>query len=335
MNTNINLKGRSLLSLNDLSDAEMLYLLDLAAKLKRRKKEGTHGDLLVGRNIAMIFEKLSTRTRCSVSVAAADEGGMAEYLSTQEIHLGKKESVIDTARVLGRMFDGILIRCNKHKTVQAFAKFAGVPIWNGLSDEEHPLQALADLMTVQEKFGKLKGLKAVYLGDGRNNVATSLMVACAKAGMDFVDCTPKELLPSKSALAVAEEAARRNGSTVKVMQSPQEAVAGANVVCTDVWASMGEEAKFAERLALLKPYQVNMDLMKATGNLEKNNVIFMHCLPALHDDNTEVTRSTGALEVTNDVFEAPFSRVFDEAENRVHTTKAVFVATIVGGGIKL
>lgn len=331
MNTNMNLKGRSLLSLHDLSDEEMLYLLRLATELKLKKKSGVRGTLLAGRNIAMIFEKSSTRTRCAVSVAAADEGATAEYLSTQDIHLGKKESVADTARVLGRMFDGILFRGKKQETVETLAKYAGIPIWNGLTDEEHPTQALADLQTVQEKFGRLKGLKLVYVGDGRNNVANSVMLACAKAGVNFVNCTPVELMPDRKVLGEAEAAARRNGSTVSVLHTPGEAVPGANVICTDVWVSMGEEAKFMERMRLLKPYQVDMSLMRQTGNLESDNVIFIHCLPALHDHNTEITRVTGALEVTDDVFEAPFSKVFDEAENRVHTTKALFVATIAGG----
>jgi ornithine carbamoyltransferase len=322
------MKGRSLLMLRDISDKELVYLLDLADRLKKKKKTGRKGSLLDHKNIAMVFEKMSTRTRCAVSVAVADEGGSAEYLSSHEIHLGKKESPADTARVLGRMFDGILFRGYKQETVELLAKYSGVPVWNGLTDASHPTQTLADLMTIREQFGRLAGLKVVYVGDGRNNVASSLMVGCAKTGINFVNCTPRQLAPVQEALELAGAEARRNHSTVSVVHDPEDAVRGANVIYTDVWTSMGEEAKFQERVKLLRPYQVDMDMIKRTGNLRKGKVIFLHCLPAFHDNNTELTKKTGALEVTNDVFEAPFSKVFDEAENRVHTTKALIVATL-------
>ena len=328
MNIDPRLKGRSLLTLDDLADEEMLYLVDLAAQLKERKRTGVRDDLLHRRNIGLVFEKKSTRTRCAAAVAASDEGGHTEYLSAHDIHLGKKESVADTARVLGRMFDGILFRGYRQATVEGLARYAGVPVWNGLTDESHPTQALADLLTIRESFGALKGLKVAYVGDGRNNVANSLMAGCAKAGIHFVNCTPPELVPDEGLLAAARAVAQRNGSTVAISHDAAAGVDGANAVYTDVWVSMGEEAQQAERLRLLRPYQVNMELMEKTGNLPAQNVIFLHCLPAFHDEGTEVTQATGALEVTDEVFESGFSRVFDQAENRVHTIKALFVATV-------
>lgn len=322
------LQGRSLLTLNDLSDKEMMDLLDLAIGLKKKKQMKAKGSLLCGRNIALIFEKMSTRTRCATTVAVADEGGNAEYLSANEIHIGKKESVADTARVLGRMFDGILFRGYKQDTVKQMAQYSGVPVWNGLTDEAHPTQALADLMTIKEHFGRLKGLKAVYVGDGRNNVAMSLMLGCAKAGMHFVDCTPPELYPASEDIKDVQKKASENGGSVVVDSDISTAVAGANVICTDVWFSMGEESKQAQRIKLLRPYQVDMNLIKQTGNMENGNLIFLHCLPAFHDNKTEATRDTGALEVTDEVFQAPFSRAFDEAENRMHTIKALLAAVL-------
>ena len=319
---------RGLLTLTDLTDGELLEMLDLAEALKGRKYAGERGSLLERKNIALIFEKMSTRTRCACAVAAADEGGRTEYLSSHDIHLGKKESVADTARVLGRMFDGILFRGFKQSTVEQLALHSGVPVWNGLTDDHHPTQSLADLLTIREKFGRLRGLKVVYVGDGCNNVANSLMVACAKTGIHFVNCTPAELEPQGDLLKWCRDRAEFNGGSVKVVHDPATAVAGANVIYTDVWVSMGEEDKKAEKLALLQPYQVNMDLMRKTGNLESGEVIFLHCLPAFHDNNTEVSRECGALEVTDDVFEAPFSKVFDEAENRMHTIKALFVGAL-------
>ena len=328
MKRNINLKGRPLLTLRDLSEEEIAYLLELTEKLKRKKAAGIRGQLLDRKNIALVFEKMSTRTRCAAAVAAADEGGRAEYLSLHEIHLGKKESPADTARVLGRMFDGILFRGYAQRTVELLAQHSGVPVWNGLTDEAHPTQALADLFTIQENFGCLKGLKVVYVGDGRNNVANSLMEGCAKAGIHFVNCTPSVLSPLPDLVERARRAAAGTGGSVSIVHEPAAAVVGANVLYTDVWVSMGEEAKQAERLALLRPYQVNMGLVRRTGNLDAGRVIFLHCLPAFHDQNTELTRQTGALEVTDDVFEAPFSRVFDEAENRLHTLKAIFASSL-------
>ncbi|MDA1044340.1 MAG: ornithine carbamoyltransferase [Verrucomicrobia bacterium] len=323
-----NLRGRHLLTLNDLSDAEFLYLLDLASELKTKKIAGRQGRSLAGKNIALVFEKSSTRTRCAASVAAADEGGRTEYLSSKEMHLGKKESPADTARVLGRMFDGIMFRGYAQRTVELLAEYSGVPVWNGLTDDAHPTQSLADLFTVKEAFGCLKGLKVVYLGDGRNNVANSLMLGCAKSGVNFVNCTPAELMPSEALISSDRGLCAANGCTIDVVTDPRKAVVGANVIYTDVWVSMGEEDKQVERMDLLRPYQVNMELMRATGNLENGRVIFLHCLPAFHDHDTEMTRDSGALEVTHDVFEADFSKVFDQAENRMHTIKAIFTAAI-------
>jgi len=324
----ISLKGRSLLRLDDLSDGELFYLLDLADDFKRKKRQGIRGDSLRRKNIALIFEKSSTRTRCAFTVAARDEGGQSEYLGTHDIHFGKKESIADTARVLGRMFDGIAFRGFKQHTVEQLARHSGVPVWNGLTDEWHPTQILADLMTIREHFGKLKGLKVVYIGDGRNNVANTLMVGCARAGMHFVDCAPIELAPPAELCRAVTPLAIARGGSVTVSNDPLEAVKGANVLYTDVWVSMGEEAKFNERLALLRPYQINMNLMRQTGHLGDGQAIFLHCLPAFHDHQTDLTRDIGPLEVTDDVFEAPFSKVFEEAENRVHTIKAVMVSSL-------
>jgi len=328
MKGKIVLRGRSLLTLNDMADGELHHLLDLARVLKDRKRRGLRGDSLRHRNIALIFEKSSTRTRCAFVAAANDEGAHAEYLDVHDIHIGRKESIADSARVLGRFFDGIAFRGYKQSTVEMLARYSGVPVWNALTDDWHPTQVLADLMTVQEAFGGLKGLKVVYVGDGRNNVANSLMMGCARTGMHFVNCAPPELAPAPELCREASRLAAGSGGSVEVSDKPFEAVRGANVVYTDVWVSMGEESKFAERVALLRPYQVSMDLMRATGNMASGRVIFLHCLPAFHDEKTEVTRAIGPMEVTDEVFEAPFSRVFDEAENRLHTIKAVMVATL-------
>ena len=331
MKSRVQLKGRSLLRLNDFSDEEFFYLLDLAKSCKDKKRLGVRGDALRHKTVALIFEKSSTRTRCAFVSAAHDEGGHAEYLDVHDIHIGRKESIRDTARVLGRLFDGIAFRGYKQSTVETLAQYAGIPVWNALTDDWHPTQVLADLLTIRESFGGLQGLKFVYVGDGRNNVAHSLMMGCARAGMHFVNCTPRELEPSEEICRQAAAMAATRGGSVAVQHDPQAAVEGANVVYTDVWVSMGEEDKFAERLAMLRPYQITMDLMRRTGNVESGKVIFLHCLPAFHDANTDVTREIGPIEVTDDVFEAPFSRVFDEAENRLHTIKAVMVATLGGG----
>jgi ornithine carbamoyltransferase len=321
------LKGRSLMRLASFSDEEMLDLIDLAAQLKARRNAGVRGDLLKRKNIALIFEKSSTRTRNSSIIAARDEGGGAEYLTRPDIHFGKKESVKDTARVLGRIYDGILFRGFSQKTCEELAEYSGVPVWNGLTDDYHPTQILADLLTIKETFGDLKNTTVAYVGDGRNNVANSLMMGCAKAGVRYVCCTPKELWPDEAVLAEAEVVAKRNGVDINVYDDPQKGVRGANVLYTDVWVSMGEESKTAERIKMLKPYQINMDLMRATGNIG-GKLMFLHCLPAFHDFNTEVTKESGALEVTDEVFESQYSKVFDESENRMHTIKALFVSAL-------
>ena len=309
----MNLKGRSFLTLKDFTPEEILYLLDLAADLKAKKKQGITGNSLKGKNIALIFEKPSTRTRCAFTVGAADEGGNPTYLAGNEIQLGHKESIEDTARVLGRMFDGIEFRGFKQEHVEALARYSGVPVWNGLTDEYHPTQILADLLTMREHFGYLKGLKFVYLGDGRNNMANSLMIGCSKVGVDFAIVAPEALWPTKELIALCQGYAKESGSSITVTDDVN-GVEGADVLYTDVWASMGEEDKAAERIAMLKPYQINQELMERTG---KDTTIFMHCLPAVKGN-----------EVTEDVFESKASVVFDEAENRLHTIKAAMVATL-------
>ena len=327
----LQLTGKSLLKLADLSDEQMLGLVDLAIAFKARKKAGEHlrNPLLEGRNICLLFQKSSTRTRCATVVAVRDEGGSAEYLGQSDIHFGRKESVADSARVLGRMFEGILFRGFSQSIVEDLARYSGVPVWNGLTDEWHPTQILADLQTSKEYFGHLKGLTLAFVGDGRNNVCNSLMVGCAKAGINMRNVCPPELAPDPAILDIARAAAKRNQCTVTVCHDPIEGVKGANVLYTDVWASMGEEALFQQRRALLSPYQINMELVRKTGNLESGKVIFLHCLPALHDHNTDMTKECGALEVSDEVFEAPFSKVFDEAENRMHTIKAMIAASLV------
>lgn len=321
------LRGRSLLTLLDVTNDEMRELIDLAIALKVRRRNGIRGQLLYRRHIALVFEKSSTRTRTAASVAVHDEGGTAEYLSRNDIHFGAKESVADTARVLGRVFDGILFRGYEQKTVEGLARLAGVPVWNGLTDAFHPTQVLADLMTVKESLGRLEGVKLAYVGDGRNNMANTLMLGCAKAGMQYVNCTPPELMPDPGLVATAQTLAKETGGSVRVEHDPVAGVKGANVLYTDVWVSMGEEAQKETRLRLLRPYQINMDLCRATGNLGKE-LIFLHCLPAFHDHQTAMTRECGALEVSDDVFESSFSRVFDESENRMHTIKALFVSAL-------
>ena len=325
---NPELVGRSLMRLKDLTGEEMLDVIELSIALKARRRAGIRGDLLKRRQIALIFEKSSTRTRNAASVAIRDEGGAAEYLTKNDIHLGEKESVKDTARVLGRMFDGILFRGFSQVTVETFKRYAGVPVWNGLTDDFHPTQILADLMTIKEHFGRLKGLRVAYVGDGRNNVANSLMMGCAMAGINYVNCTPVELMPSVALVQEALEVARRNDATIEIVNEPLRGVKGANVLYTDVWVSMGEEAQKQTRLRLLQPYQINQKLVAACGQAD-GNLIFLHCLPAFHDFETAVTATSGALEVTDEVFEAPYSKVFDEAENRMHTIKALYVSSLV------
>ena len=322
----MNLKNRDFLKIADFTREELAHLLDLAARLKALRKAGHEPKFLTGKNIALIFEKTSTRTRCAFETAVYDQGGHCTYLSGGS-QIGKKESMADTARVLSRMYDGIEYRGFGQRIVEELARFADVPVWNGLTDDYHPTQILADLLTIRESFGSLENCTVAYVGDGRNNVAKSLMMGCAKAGVRYVCCTPKELWPEERVLAEAEEVARRNGVDVRVFGDPAKGVKGANVLYTDVWVSMGEEAKTAERIKMLRPYQINMDLMKATGNLE-GQLMFLHCLPAFHDHETDVTRECGALEVTDEVFESKYSKVFDESENRMHTIKALLVSAL-------
>ncbi|MFH0920450.1 MAG: ornithine carbamoyltransferase [Fibrobacterota bacterium] len=333
LNRKIKMKGRSLLKLADLSDEELVYLIDLAERLKAMKKRHVQANTLFRKNIAMIFEKPSTRTRSACAVAAVDEGASVEYMDSHDLHLGKKESIKDSARVLGRMFDGIMFRGYKQETVEILARYAGIPVWNGLTDDDHPTQTIADLMTIREYFHGLHGLKVVYIGDGRNNVCLSLMMGCAKTGVNFVDCTPPQLAPTARQVSEAEAVARAHDCSLEISHDPATAVRKAHVIYTDVWVSMGEEKKFAERVKLLKPYPVSMDLMKTTGMIKKEEVIFLHCLPAFHNKETEVTKEIGALEVTDEVFEAPFSKVFEQAENRLHTIKAIMVATLTDGDL--
>lgn len=311
----VNLKGRSLLTLKDFSKEEILYLIDLAAELKQKKQQGIYEKNLLNKNIALIFEKPSTRTRCAFVTASHDEGAHPEYLGKGDIQLGHKESVEDTARVLGRMFDGIEFRGFSQKNVETLARHSGVPVWNGLTDDDHPTQVLADLLTIKEQFGRLEGVRLVYIGDGRNNMANALMIGASKVGMDITICAPKTLFPDERLVQDCKAFAEESGSTVRITDIPKDAVAAADVVYTDVWCSMGEEEKAKERVALLKPYQVNAALMAQA----KPHTVFMHCLPAVKGN-----------EVTEDVFEQHAKIVFDEAENRMHTIKAVMVATIKG-----
>ena len=307
------LKGQSFLTLHDFSAQQIQYLLDLAADLKAKKRMGIKGKSLEGKNIALIFEKPSTRTRCAFTVACVDEGGHPEYLGKDDIQLGYKESVEDTARILGRMFDAIEFRGFSQQVVTDLAKFSGVPVYNGLTDEYHPTQILADFLTMQEHLGTLKGKKFVFMGDGRNNMSNSLLIGCSKMGIDIVIVAPKLLWPNPEHIAVCETYAKASGSSILVTED-LNAVEGADVIYTDVWCSMGEEDKAKERVALLSPYQVNRKLIDKVNN---PNMIFMHCLPAVKGN-----------EVTEEVFEASYSVVFDEAENRMHTIKAVMVATL-------
>jgi len=309
----MNLKGRSFLTLKDYSPAEIEYLIELAAELKKKKKQGITGQSLKGKNIALLFEKPSTRTRCAFTVGCIDEGGHPEYLGKDDIQLGYKESIEDTARVLGRMFDGIEFRGFKQDTVEKLAKYSGVPVWNGLTDTYHPTQILADFLTLKEQFGFLKGLKLVYVGDGRNNMANSLMIGASKMGIHFTVLAPKSLWPEQDMIKTCEEYAAVSGSNIVISDS-LDAVEDADAVYTDVWCSMGEEELAVERVALLKPYQVNASLLART---KKDSTIFLHCLPAVK-----------GKEVTEEVFDQFADIIFDEAENRMHTIKAVMVATL-------
>lgn len=325
------LKGRSFLTLKDYTPEEILYLIDLAEELKKEKKQGILHNSLMGKNIALIFEKTSTRTRCAFEVAAYDLGMHVTYLDPVSSQFGTKESVADTARVLGRMYDGIEYRGFAQETVEELAKYAGVPVWNGLTDEFHPTQMIADMLTIREKLGKLAGLKFVYMGDARFNMGNSLMLACAKMGMDFVACTNKKYFPKDELVEIAKNIAKETGGSITLTEDVAEATTEADVIYTDVWVSMGEPAAvWGERINDLLPYQVNAKAFEKA----KDTAIFMHCLPAFHDRNTKVgeevfkTYGLGELEVTNEVFEGPRSVVFDEAENRMHSIKAIMKATL-------
>jgi ornithine carbamoyltransferase len=333
MSTVIDLRGRHLMKLADYSSDEITYLIDLAAELKAAKREGREEQRLVGKEIALIFEKDSTRTRCAFEVAAYDQGAHVTFMGPGGSHMGHKETVKDTARVLGRMYDAIEYRGFAQDTAEELAKWAGVPIYNGLTDEWHPTQMLADFLTFREHLGKpLNEVVFCYLGDARFNMADSYLVAGAKLGMDVRIASPKSLWPRDEIVSAANEIAAGTGAQITITEDVAEAVHGADVLLTDVWVSMGESDEvWAERIELLRPYQVNTEAMAATGNPD---VKFMHCLPAFHNKDTEVGKEifekfgVEALEVTEEVFESPASLVFDEAENRMHTIKAVMVATL-------
>lgn len=332
MEKKIDLKGRVFLKLLDYTPEEILYLIDLAAELKAKKKAGVPHRYCEGKNIALIFEKTSTRTRCSFEVAARDLGMGVTYLDPTGSQIGKKESIADTARVLASMYDGIEYRGYGQKIVEELAEYSSVPVWNGLTNEFHPTQILADMLTVRECCGRLKGINFVYMGDARFNMGNSLMVGCAKLGLNFTACCPEEFFPEQSLIDTCTEIAKETGATLRFETDPDTAVKDADVIYTDIWVSMGEPFDvWAERIARLSPYQVNSELMEKTG---KASTIFMHCLPSYHDLNTVIGKEIGetfnrdSLEVTNEVFESKQSVVFLEAENRMHTIKAVMLATI-------
>lgn len=327
----MNLKGRNFLTLKDFTPEEILYLLDLAADLKNKKKAGELHEYYKGKNIALIFEKTSTRTRCAFEVAAHDLGMGSTYLDPKGSQIGKKESIADTARVLGRMFDGIEYRGYGQEIVEELAKYAGVPVWNGLTNEYHPTQMLADMLTIREHFGYLKGIKLVYMGDARYNMGNSLMVTCAKLGMHFVACTTEKYFPNAELVAQCKEWADASGGTITLTEDAMEGAKDADVVYTDVWVSMGEpDEVWEERIRELSPYKVTKELMAHAGE----KAIFLHCLPAFHDLKTNIGKEMGErfqlteMEVTDEVFESEQSKVFDEAENRMHTIKAVMAATL-------
>ena len=327
----MDLKGRNFLTLRDYTPEEITYLLDLAADLKDKKKKGIPVDVHRGKNVALIFEKTSTRTRCSFEVAAHDLGMGTTYLDPSGSQIGKKESIADTARVLGRMYEGIEYRGYGQEIVEELAKYAGVPVWNGLTNEFHPTQMLADLLTIREKFGSLEGVKFTYMGDARYNMGNSLMIACSKMGMHFTACAPKKYFPAQELVDECRAVADQTGATITLTEDVNEGTKGADVIYTDVWVSMGEpDAVWEERIKELSPYQVNAKAM-ANGS---DRVIFMHCLPAFHDLKTKIGKEMGEkfgvqeMEVTDEVFESERSVVFDEAENRMHIIKAVMLATL-------
>lgn len=325
------LKGKSFLKLLDDTPEQIEYLLDLAAKLKAQKKQGIPHALCQGKNVALIFEKTSTRTRCAFEVAAYDLGMHCTFLDPTASQIGKKESIADTARVLGRMYDGIEYRGFGQKKVEELAKYAGVPVWNGLTNEFHPTQILADFLTIREHFGRLKGIKLVYMGDARYNMGNSLMIGCAKMGMHFVACAPEAYFPDGGLICQAQEIAAQTGAILELISDPMVATKGADVIYTDVWVSMGEpDAVWEQRIGDLTPYRVTKELMQNAGDQCR----FMHCLPAFHDLETaigeQIREKFGleCMEVTDEVFESSQSIVFDEAENRMHTIKAVMAATL-------
>lgn len=328
----MNLKGRSFLKLLDFTPEEILYLVDLAAELKDKKKKGiSTKEMHSDKNVALIFEKTSTRTRCSFEVAAHDLGMGTTYLDPSGSQIGKKESIADTARVLGSMYDGIEYRGFEQEIVEELAGYAGVPVWNGLTNEFHPTQMLADVLTIKEKLGRIKGVKLTYMGDARYNMGNSLMVVCAKLGMHFTACTTAKYFPEKALVEQCQAIAEQTGGTVTLTEDAMAGTKGADVIYTDVWVSMGEpEEVWEERIKELSPYQVNRRVMENAGE----QAIFMHCLPAFHDLKTKIGKEMGErfgiteMEVTDEVFESPASVVFQEAENRMHTIKAVMAATL-------
>ncbi len=327
----MNLKGRDFLKLLDYSSEEIAYLVDLSLDLKKKKKAGIAHDVFKGKNIALIFEKTSTRTRCSFEVAANDLGMGSTYLDPKSSQIGKKESIADTARVLSRMFDGIEYRGYGQEIVEELAKYSDVPVWNGLTNEFHPTQMIADLLTIKENFGDFKGLKLTYMGDARYNMANSLMVTCAKMGMHFVACSSDKYFPDKELVKTCEEIAKTTGGSVELTTDVKKGTTGADIIYTDVWVSMGEPVEvWEERIKELSPYQVNKAVMENAGE----KAIFLHCLPAYHDLKTEIGAEMGErfsrteMEVTDEVFESAQSKVFDEAENRMHSIKAIMAATL-------
>ena len=327
----VDLKGRDFLTLKDFTPEEISYFLELAAELKEKKKKGILVDTLRGKNVALIFEKTSTRTRCSFEVAAHDLGMGCTYLDPKSSQIGKKESIEDTAKVLGSMFEGIEYRGYGQEIVEALAEHADVPVWNGLTNEYHPTQMLADMLTIQEVFGKIKGIKLVYMGDARYNMGNSYMIACAKMGMDFVACAPKKYFPDQALVDECMEYAKESRATITLTEDVMEGTKDADVICTDVWVSMGEpDEVWEERINDLTPYKVTGDVMKNA----KESAIFLHCLPSFHDLKTQIGEEMGKrfglteMEVTDEVFRSPQSKVFQEAENRMHTIKAVMAATL-------
>lgn len=327
----MNLKGRDFLKLLDYTPDEIAYLIDLASELKAKKKAGIPHEICKGKNVALIFEKTSTRTRCSFEIAARDLGMGSTYLDPSSSQIGKKESIADTARVLSSMFDGIEYRGFGQSIVEELAKYASVPVWNGLTDEYHPTQILADFLTIKEHFGKLKGINFVYMGDARFNMGNSLMIGCAKMGLNFTACAPKKYFPSDELTETCKEIAKQSGASIRFEEDPMTATKSADVIYTDIWVSMGEPiGVWEERIAELSPYQVNKALMDNAGE----NAVFMHCLPAYHDKKTVIGKEMcerfgrDCMEVTDEVFEGPQSIVFKEAENRMHTIKAVMAATL-------